>query len=136
MKNKSSNISDAAVEPETTSPSTDYSDIAFLEQVPTDDWFHETSGPQGQPLVYLRFQATGLLPRLIGPFASREIATWFLDSMLDPITEELEDTFNQREHMVRVPFQRRPDPVQILDPLVHTADKRSKSGTPKKRKAA
>jgi len=111
---------------------TDYTNIAFLEVPPKEDWFFETIGPQGQPLVYLRFQSTGLVTRRVGPFASREKAVWFLDMILDSVTDGLFEAYNSaHEHMVRIPFQRRSEAVTQEGYFTFVPDPQPKQSKPK-----
>lgn len=83
---------------------------------PKEAWFFETIGPEGQPLVYLRFQATGMVARRIGPFASCEIAVWMLDMILDLVTDGLIEVCNNgSDHTVSIPLQRRAEIVTPED---------------------
>lgn len=79
------NTNTATVQPLTSAasePSTDYSDISYLEVPLQDDSILETVDRTGKPVVYLRVCVTGMLPRLAGPFPSREIATWCMDAVI------------------------------------------------------
>lgn len=60
-----------------------------LEEEPTDDWFVHSKTRRGRPVVYLRFQITGMSPRLYGPFASKRQALLFLEETIVRLYSEL-----------------------------------------------
>ena len=84
----------------------DISDLKNIEIPYQDDWFFETTGPQGQRLVYLRFQATGWTTRRIGPYSCREDALVDLNLFLSELMETIEETVvNCGARIAKFPFQ-------------------------------
>jgi hypothetical protein len=55
--------------------------------VPQPDWTVSTIDEQGRTVWFLRFQATGLYPRRIGPFQTKHGALVCLDKMLEEIVK-------------------------------------------------
>lgn len=81
--------------------------IVLIETPPTPDWFIQTTTATGRRVWYLRFQVTGLVPRLYGPFASRHQALLALDAMIDKLQDsenEMKDVCEER--MLKVKYQK------------------------------
>jgi len=95
-------------------------DIELLEVEPDDSWFVETQDQKGRPVVYLRVQVTGLLPRRAGPFPNRETALDALDCILNEISSTLdcnwEDHVQERAIRGEV-FQHRWSNIVVEDEL-------------------
>lgn len=85
--------------------------INCIETPPNPDWFVRTR-ERGRPVWYLRFRVTGLLPRRVGPFASRHKAVLALDAILDTL-EEMIWNLNDPADKFRLKrrFQLNSDPV-------------------------
>ncbi|MCA9469563.1 MAG: hypothetical protein KC643_29535 [Nitrospira sp.] len=117
--------------------------VSYLESPPQPEWILEIPGPKGTPLFYVRFQATGLLTRRIGPFPSRAIALGFLDKIVKVVYQELDSTFHNlaQEYIADLPFHARPHPITVEGGDIFSALPGSLSedafrtfGEPKKRK--
>ena len=104
----------------TESPEVDYTNIGYLETPAQEAWFVERQDDEGRPLVYLRIQVTGMLPRLVGPFPSRNVALFCLDRLVERVWEDLEwELCDQADqHGVRRPFHHRILPILTEDPLL------------------
>lgn len=55
--------------------------IALLERRPEEDWFIAKKTPRGSTKWYLRFEITGLYPRLFGPFSTKRKALLCLEGI-------------------------------------------------------
>jgi hypothetical protein len=81
--------------------------IGNIETPPNPDWFIQTTTATGRRVWYLRFQVTGLAPRLYGPFTSRHQALLALDAMIDKLHDvenEMKDVCEER--MLKVIYQK------------------------------
>lgn len=57
--------------------------IALIEVTPNENWFVRTTTSRGRVVWYLRFEVTGLNPRLFGPFSSKRDCLLFLDDAIN-----------------------------------------------------
>ncbi len=80
----------------------------------------ERTDDKGIRLVYLRVRLTGMLPRIVGPFASREIALWCLDELISEIEECMDCSASNmaQDHIMKRPFHRRINLILVEDPLI------------------
>lgn len=69
--------------------------IDLIEVPPSEEWFVQTTDVSGQPIWFIRFQATGLRTRRYGPFATKHRALLFLDRLLDLIGDGLMESANR-----------------------------------------
>ncbi|MGD9852118.1 MAG: hypothetical protein AB7T38_12695 [Nitrospirales bacterium] len=78
-----------------------------LETPLNQDWFMKTKGPNRQPLIYLRFQVTGMQTRKIGPFATKEQALAAIDPLVGKVREIVEGEYCEEieDLLTQVPFQ-------------------------------
>lgn len=108
---------------EATDKKTDFSNINCIEEPARDGWFVEQIDGSGAPLVYLRVRITGMLPRLVGPFASKAVALWCLDEVVSRVTEDVEWTMSNLydAHAVKRPGHGRFNKVIVEDPITRCA---------------
>lgn len=83
-------------------------DIYDLETRLQGDWLLETTGQNGQALVYLRFQVTGMKARLIGPFPTKKEALWALDALVGKVRRTVEGAYCEEieDLLIQAPFHR------------------------------
>lgn len=92
------------VEPATLAPKKKREKICLIQTQPEADWFVQAKTKRGRRVWYLRFQMTGLNPRLYGPFKSKRAGLLFLDDAIEilQVTEqELVDKATER--MIKEP---------------------------------
>jgi hypothetical protein len=73
--------------------------IALIEATPKEEWFVRTTTPRGRVVWYLRFEVTGMNPRLFGPFSSNRDSLLFLDDAIDAMADfegEVQDACAKR----------------------------------------
>ncbi|GJL56899.1 MAG: hypothetical protein NPIRA02_40310 [Nitrospirales bacterium] len=94
-------------------------EIQALEVKPDDSWFIEANDYQGNTVVYLRVQVTGLLPRRAGPFSDRETAVLALASLLSDVIMDIDCEWSNdlNAYVEDRPFQHRSNYVQAEDEL-------------------
>jgi hypothetical protein len=81
--------------------------IVLIETPPRPDWYIQTTTATGRRVWYLRFQVTGLAPRLYGPFTSRHRALLAFDATIDTLQDvenEMKDVCEER--MLKVKYQK------------------------------
>lgn len=61
--------------------------IQLIETSPKPEWFVQTTLKTGRRVWFLRFQVTGIVPRLYGPFNTRQTALLFLDKAIDHLAD-------------------------------------------------
>lgn len=94
--------------------------IVMIETKPDDDWFVQTKTTRGRIVYYLRFQMTGMWPRLYGPFASKRQCLLFLDDGMNELVDgisTLDDCCSQR--MIHEECQKIWPPIVEYPILVH-----------------
>lgn len=77
-----------------------------IEEEPRNDWFVHSTTRRGRPVVYLRFQVTGMSPRLYGPFPSKRQALLFLEETIIRLYTELAEADSEcNDHRVADEFR-------------------------------
>jgi hypothetical protein len=61
--------------------------ISLIEVTPKEEWFVRTTTPRGRIVWYLRFEVTGMNPRLFGPFSSKRDSLLFLDDAINAMAD-------------------------------------------------
>jgi hypothetical protein len=61
--------------------------IVLIETPPRPDSFIQTTTATGRRVWYLRFEVTGMNPRLFGPFSSKRDCLLFLDEALNAMAD-------------------------------------------------
>lgn len=86
--------------------------ISLIEDEPTDGWFVKSKTRRGRHVVYVRFQITGLHPRLYGPFSSKRQGLEFLDRALSRMIEPLAVTdSDSSDRMIDEEFRHHYPPI-------------------------
>ena len=96
--------------------------IVLIETAPRDHWFVRTTTLRGKVVWYLRFEVTGLSPRLYGPFKSKGQALFFLDDALDALADfegEVRDACEKRS--IKLRYQKVWPPIIEAPVLVQTS---------------
>jgi hypothetical protein len=102
--------------------------IVLIETPPTPDWFVRITLETGRRVWFLRFQLTGMRPRLFGPFTTRHAALLFLDSAIDKLCDglgEMNDVCSDR--MLNVKYQKIWPPI-VEHPVLSTRHLPAKKG--------
>jgi len=89
----------AIVKTEEQKPQPKREHIQLIETQPKDEWFVQSRTSHGRKVWYLRFEVTGLNPRLFGPFRSKRVGLLCLDNVLDAlgvVAAEVQDACEKR----------------------------------------
>ena len=103
----------------TTKSLIDSTGIERLEVEPDDSWFVETHDQHGRLLVFLRVRVTGLLPRRVGPFPSKQVALAVYDGLANDLACHMDCEWEDKvlEYTVQRPFNFRHFNVRVEDEL-------------------
>jgi len=81
--------------------------IELIEGTPREEWFVRTTTPNGRVVWYLRFEVTGMNPRLFGPLRSKRDCLLCLDNIIDALSDvEAEVVDACRDRMVEEECQK------------------------------
>ena len=71
--------------------------ISVIEVRPKEEWFVRTKTFRGKTVWYIRFEVTGMHPRLFGPFPSKRQGLLFLDDAIGELLGGLIEAENRCE---------------------------------------
>jgi hypothetical protein len=75
--------------------------IGIIERKPHPGWFMEIHNEHGESQWMLRFDITGLQPKLYGPFNSQHNALLWLDSALDKLLDTFCDEIDDNKELTQ-----------------------------------